>query len=101
VRTLAAERTSLAWTRSAFAILAIAAVIARAGEQAGELVATGVAVAVLALLAALVAWAGRRIYARRTDAEPVDPRVSRGLMLLHPAAVMVSAVAAFAIALLT
>ncbi len=98
---LAAERTSLAWTRSAFAIVAIAAAVAKAGEQANQPAIAGVAVLVLVVLAALVWWAGRHEHVRRTSGEPADPLPSRRLMLLLSAASVISAVAAFTIALLT
>lgn len=98
---LAAERTSLAWTRSAFAIVAIAVSVAKAGEQAGQLVIAGLAVGVLGVLAALVWWVGHHEHIRRTGEGPVDPLASRRAMLLLPVAAVISAAAAFTIAVLT
>lgn len=94
---LAAERTSLAWTRSALAVGAIAAAVAKAGEQAGELELTVVAVAVLTTLAVLVWLTGSRVDARRAGGAPPERRT----MMLLPAATTISAAAAIAIAVLT
>ena len=98
---LAAERTSLAWTRSAFAIVTIAAAVGKAGEQAGQLAIAAVAVTVLVTLAALVWWAGQHEYDRRTSAGQTDQLPRRRLMALLPAATVISSVAAFTIAVLT
>lgn len=98
---LAAERTSLAWTRSSLAIVAIAAAVAKAGEQAGQVLIAGLTVGLLSAVAAVVWWAGHHEHVRRTTAGPARPRPNRGLMLLLSAASVISGVAAFVIAVLT
>lgn len=97
---LAGERTALAWTRSAFAIVAVAASVGKAGEQTGQVVLAGVAAATLLALAALVWSAGHREHARRAGDESAASLARRHRLLLLPTASVISAVLAFVFALL-
>jgi uncharacterized membrane protein YidH (DUF202 family) len=65
---LAAERTALAWSRTALAVAAVAALLLRIAERHPSPVA-GLVTASIALLVALAMWAyGRRGYRPRAGA---------------------------------
>jgi uncharacterized membrane protein YidH (DUF202 family) len=83
------ERTALAWSRAGLAIVAIGALVVRLAVQAGATVLGLVAAAVLFALAGAV-W--------RLGEHEVDVRHRR--LALLPAAVVISAVTAFVLALL-
>jgi len=99
---LAQQRTSLAWTRSALAILAIGAALVKAAWEARAPVLVAASAAVLLVLAGLVWWAGEREdRRRRTGTGPAAARASRPLLLLLPVASVISALMALAVALST
>jgi uncharacterized membrane protein YidH (DUF202 family) len=89
----AAERTALAWSRSALAVIAIAACVAKAGLEARE-PALGLAAAIVLAGLAGGVWAigERRGSARRAVVPTRPPRA--GLVLLTAAALFSAAVAA-------
>lgn len=92
-RGLAAERTSLAWNRSALAMIATGGSVAKAGADGGRPNLAFAAAALLVVLAAAVWIAGSTTYARdpRDGSDPQQRR--RRLRLVTGASVATSAVA--------
>ena len=95
---LAAERTALAWSRTALAVAAVAALLLRIAERRSAPVA-GLLTASVALLVALAMWAyGRRGYRPGAQARPA----AREPTALWAASVAVAAIglaAAFSVLL--
>lgn len=90
---VAADRTVLAWTRSALNIAATGALIARAGFNA-HLDALGVLSAVAMALFALQTWRrGQAIYAERTLAGMHTRPQTRALQLLTAGTLALAATA--------
>ena len=87
---LAPERTALAWSRTALAVAAVAALLLRFAER-HALPATGLVTASVALLVALAMWAyGRRGY---------RPGAQARLAAREPTALWAAAVAVGAVGL--
>ena len=93
------ERTALAWVRSAVAVAAVGALMARDGAQAGHAAVALAAGAVLGALALTVRIAGRRSYAGRRDGTPPSDAEQRRALALIAGASVVSGVVALAVVL--
>lgn len=97
---LAPERTSLAWGRSALAVATVGGLLAKLGFEAGG-AALGALVAILLVTAAVaVRLLGTRVYADRRDGRPPDLARQRGALRFVCGVSLLTALTAFALALL-
>ncbi|HUP09298.1 MAG TPA: DUF202 domain-containing protein [Caldimonas sp.] len=96
---LQAERTALAWTRTAFAVLANALLAARSGLASDSPAVTALAFVLLAAAAAAVAYGARRRHALRGIAPAVAAPSHRAMGLTALLALTTCGVGLAAIAL--